>query len=337
MCCCPPRVLSASRDQLVHAIRLDKPWGVMARHKATKRATSKCQCKVQPITAIHSQLNYTASSASMEALLANPLDLTDKVALVTGGSGGIGRAIVERFLANGAIVATTYVPDVEDPDVLTASFRGHERLTFHPLDLRSGASIRACLDDANQHHDRLDILVNNAAVGSATVSAWSKDTGEQDTMMMVINADGALKACQHFKTLPSHGNRKIINISSVGGGIAVFPGFRLSDGMSKAAVAFLTRQLAAEAAHDDLDVFAVCPGATNTPMFQASTLDPKTPEERKAFLAALPKGRLIEPLEIAAIVHFLAGSASTVLSGSVIDASMGLGVRPGIMSEMSGH
>lgn len=271
----------------------------------------------------------------------NPLDLTGRVALVTGGSGGIGRAIVALFLANGATVATTYIPGVEDPAVLRPTFGDipPSRLSFHPLDLRSASSIRACLDAASAEHGGLDILVNNAAVGSATVAAWSEDRGEQDTMMLLINADGTLKACQHFLSLlassPSAGSRKIINLSSVGGGVAVFPGFRASDGMSKAAVAFLTRQLAAEASHDEVDVFAVCPGATNTAMFQASTLNPMSPDERTAFLKFLPKGRLIEPEEIAGVVLFLAGAASSCMNGAVVDCSMGLGVRPGIMTEMA--
>lgn len=298
----------------------------------------------------------------MDALLADPLDLTGRVALVTGGSGGIGRAIVALFLARGATVATTFVPGVEDAEAVRASFgevpaasgasgAAAARLSVHALDLRSGASVRACVAAAHAAHGRLDVLVNNAAVGSATVAAWTDDADAQDAAMLAINADGTLKACQAFLALPpppdgaphSDGDaapsrprwpRKLINVSSVGGGIAVFPGFRASDGMSKAAVACLSRQLAAECAHRAVDVFAVCPGATDTPMFRASSLDPLPAAERAAFLRALPKGRLIAPEEVAAVVNFLAGGASTVLNGAVIDASMGLGVRPGIMTEM---
>ena len=182
-------------------------------------------------------------------------------------------------------------------------------------------------------HGRIDVLVNNAAVGSATVAAFSDDPETQDSLMLAINADGTLKMCQHFMALSGGPGRKLINISSVGGGITAFPGFRLSDGMSKAAVAFLTRQLAAEAVHTEVDVFAICPGATNTPMFQASTLSKLSPDGLTAFLARLPKGRLIEPSEIAALVHFLASPLSRVLHGAVLDASMGLGSRPGLMSE----
>jgi NAD(P)-dependent dehydrogenase (short-subunit alcohol dehydrogenase family) len=102
--------------------------------------------------------------------------------------------------------------------------------------------------------------------------------------------------------------------------------------MSKAAVAHMTRQMAAELTGEMIDVFAICPGATNTKMFQSSTLDPMTPDQRAAFTDALPKHRLIEPAEIANIIVFLASALSTPLHGAVLDASMGLGVHPGLMT-----
>ncbi|NJM30690.1 MAG: SDR family oxidoreductase, partial [Rhizobiales bacterium] len=207
----------------------------------------------------------------------------------------------------------------------------------HPLDLQSAASIEACLDAVTASWGRIDVLVNNAAVGSATVAAYADDAAAQDSALLAINADGNLKMAQGFvrriRDVPRERAAKLINLSSVGGGVAVFPGFRLADGMSKAAAAFMTRQLAAESVHLPLDVFAVCPGATNTPMFQASTLNMMSAAERARFLKTLPKGRLIEPAEIAEIIAFLASDHSTVLHGAVIDASMGLGVRPGLMTE----
>ena len=264
-----------------------------------------------------------------------PFDLTGRIVLVTGGTGGIGRACVERLHEYGATVAFTFIENVEDAAAALDSFN-IANVTAHPLDLRSAASIRRCVADVVETHGRLDILLNNAAVGSATVAALSDDLAEQDSLMLTINADGTLKMCQEFLALPESENRKLINISSVGGGIAAFPGFRLSDGMSKAAVAFLTRQLAAETVHKDVDVFAVCPGATDTPMFQASTLNKFTPEERQYFCAHLPKSRLIEPSDIAAVVHFLATPASRVMHGAILDTSMGLGSRPGLQTEFEG-
>ena len=262
-----------------------------------------------------------------------PYDLTGRIALVTGGTGGIGRACVERLTAYGATVVATCVEGVDDPATELATFNGLKGVTVQPLDLSQPASIHRCIDAAVSSHGRIDILVNNAAVGSATVAKWASDAETQDSRMLKINADGTLKISQKFLALPDAPDKKLINISSVGGGIATFPGFRLSDGMSKSAVAFLTRQLAAEAVHLNVDIFAICPGATNTPMFQASTLSKMSAAEQEQFLQRLPKGRLIEPEEIAGIVHFLAGPAARVLHGAVIDASMGLGVRPGLMSE----
>ena len=264
--------------------------------------------------------------------------LEGRIALVTGGLGGIGRAVVGSLLAHGARVAFTFADGQESPDAAADVVAlAPLNASAHALDLRFEASILTCFAAALDRWGSIDILVNNAAVGTATVAAYADEAGEQDSAMLSINADGTLKMCQAYLAWaaqhPTGRAGKIINISSVGGGVSVFPGFRLSDGMSKAAVAFLTRQLAAELTDSLIDVFAVCPGATNTPMFQASTLDPMSPSDRAAFVAAMPKRQLIEPIDIANIVTFLASGYSTPLHGAVIDASMGLGVRPGLITE----
>jgi len=272
--------------------------------------------------------------------LLNQYRLDGRVALVTGGLGGIGRACVERLHAFGATVATTFIPDVETADMVSDVFFGQERVSAHSLDLANPGSIKTCIDSVIAQHGAIEILINNAAVGSATVAKLSDDPDVQDSLMLKINADGTLKLSQRFLAELTDEdlhraarNRKLINISSVGGGISAFPEFRLSDGMSKAAVAFMTRQLAAETVHVPVDVFAVCPGATDTPMLWASTLSKMSAGERAAFEQRLPKKRLIDPVEIAAVVHFLATELSQVMHGAVIDASMGLGVRPGLLTE----
>lgn len=258
------------------------------------------------------------------------------MALVTGGWRGIGRAVVERLLSGGWQVAMTYVPGGVEPEAdIEAWCRATPGLSALALDLRDSASIRACLAAVRQEFGGLDLLVNNAAVGSATVAMFSADAEEQDALMLSINAAGTLAMCRGFLALPATrpGPRKLINLSSVGGGIATFPGFSLADGMSKAAIAHLTRQLAAETFQDAVDVFALCPGATDTEMFRQSTLNHMSVAERQAFVAGLPKGRLIQPEELAEVVAFLALPGSTVLHGAVVDASMGLGVRPGLVAE----
>ncbi|MFT5196054.1 MAG: NAD(P)-dependent dehydrogenase (short-subunit alcohol dehydrogenase family) [Candidatus Promineifilaceae bacterium] len=264
--------------------------------------------------------------------------IAGKVAFITGGFGGIGRECVKALLAHGANVAFTYVNGIESAEKaekMTAEFP--ERLSAHVLDLRYLDSIKSCMAEVIERWGRIDILINNAAVGSATVSAFADNMAEQDSAMLTINADGTLKVCQTFLELMGHNIHtspmKIINFSSVGGGIGTFPGFRLSDGMSKAAVAALTRQIAAELTDSLVDVFAICPGATNTAMFQASSLNHLSSDERQAFEQSMPKKRLIDPAEIANIVIFLASGYSAPMHGAVIDASMGLGVRPGLATE----
>ncbi len=264
--------------------------------------------------------------------------MVGKVALVSGGMGGVGRETVKAMVAHGIRVALTYADGFEDPEqakAFASSLDGEVRAIG--LNLIDRDSIERCMGKAFDAFGRVDILVNNAAVGSATVTAYGETPGEQDRAMLLINADGTLAMVQAFLAQRAarriDGPAKIINLSSVGGGTTQIPGFRLSDGMSKAAIAFLTRALAAEHVHDGVDVFAISPGAINTRMLKASTLDRMGEEERLAYIARMPKGRLIEPSEIAVIILFLASRYSTVLHGSVIDASLGLGVRPGLASE----
>jgi NAD(P)-dependent dehydrogenase (short-subunit alcohol dehydrogenase family) len=130
----------------------------------------------------------------------------------------------------------------------------------------------------------------------------------------------------------SRGYGKVINVASVGGGIAAFPGFHIADGMSKAALTYFTQHLAAELAHEPVDVFAVCPGAVETAMLEASTLDGLSPQQRHDLEARLPGGRLLRPDEVAGVVWWLASPEAALLHGAVIDASMGLGVHPGLLT-----
>ena len=262
--------------------------------------------------------------------------MAQPVAMVTGGWRGIGRACVDRLRGSGHRVALTYVPGAEPEAEITAWVAEEAGLMALPLDLRDPDGPARLMAETGAQWGGVDVLVNNAAVGSATVAGFAEGQAAQDAAMLGINALGTLAMCRAFLAAPGTTQpipRKLISIASVGGGIAAFPGFSLSDGMSKAAVAQMTRQLAAECMAPGMDIFALCPGATDTEMFRQSTLNPLSPDARAAFLRRLPKERLISPAEIAEVVAFLAGPQSSVLHGAVIDASMGLGVRPGRMTE----
>jgi NAD(P)-dependent dehydrogenase (short-subunit alcohol dehydrogenase family) len=249
--------------------------------------------------------------------------------LITGGSSGIGSALVKEFAAAGYPVWMTYHTGKDRADALVAELAGRLVEAFH-LELGNRDSHRRLLA---QLPGPVDILVNNAGLGSKTVQKVAPDIHAQDAALMTVNAVGSLWLTRDL--LPAMIERdfgKIILVSSVGGGIAAFPGFQLADGMSKAALAYLGKHLQAEHISDPIDVFTICPGATETPMFEASTLNGLDAAARRRLIEALPGRRLIDPKEIARLAVWLCTDEARVLRGAVLDASLGLGAHPGALA-----
>lgn len=252
--------------------------------------------------------------------------------LVTGGSTGIGRALVRRFARSGQRVWFTYRSNRRPAEAL-ANELAEEGAEVEAFEFDQGD-----WDSHRRLHELLpgpvDILINNAAVGSQTVRRYVDGTAEQcDAAFLQVNSVGPLWLIR--AVLPgmlARGRGKIVNVASVGGGIATFPDFHIADGMSKAALVYLTKHLAAELAHQPVDVYAVCPGAVRTPMLQASLLDGLADTELDDLLHRLPGERLIQPEEIAELVRWLCGDEATLLRGAVLDASLGLGVHPGLLT-----
>jgi NAD(P)-dependent dehydrogenase (short-subunit alcohol dehydrogenase family) len=252
-----------------------------------------------------------------------------KTALVTGATRGIGRAILEKFVAQDIFVIGTYNSSDQIAKELCDQY-GSDKVRFIQFNQGCTKSLAALVSDLPKE---INILVNNAGLGSKTVESISSDKYEQDLALMQVNALGPLWLSQEVIKLMKELSKplKIINISSVGGGIFHFPGFRLADGMSKAAVAFMTKQLAAENTQTNIDIFAICPGATETDMFRASTLDDLSEVARESLIQSLPKHRLISPAEISDLCFFLTTSSAQIMHGAVIDSSLGLGVNPGLI------
>lgn len=252
--------------------------------------------------------------------------------LITGGSSGIGRAMVEEFARAGYVTWFTYHTGKDRAESLMLELGVGNVRSYH-LDLGNRESHR---DFMKNLPGPVDILVSNAALGSKTVEKVSHDVHEQDRVFMMVNAVGALWLVRDLlPAMEERGFGKIILISSVGGGITQFPGFHPADGMSKAALAYLGKHLQAEYAGEPIDIFTICPGATETPMFEASTLSRLDPEARRNLIAALPAQRLIAPAEIAKLAVWLCTDGARVLRGAVLDASLGLGVHPGSIT--GGH
>lgn len=251
--------------------------------------------------------------------------------LITGGCGGIGIELIRVFAEASDHVTFTFRPGEESRRRaldLVEKFRGHE-VEAVPLDVGDRESHEQLMRSLTEP---VDIVIHNAGVGTKTVERAASTYKGQDEAFFRVNAIGPLWLSEDLlPRMQARGRGKLLFMSSVDGGITHFPRFRAADGMSKAAVAFLGRQLAATLACTGIDVFTVCPGATDTPMFQASTLNGLSPEQRRALEATLPGGRLIEPREIADLCFYLCREEARILRGAVIDASLGLGVCPAVM------
>jgi len=252
-----------------------------------------------------------------------------KTILVTGGSSGIGKSIVKLFAQKGDNVLFTYNSGRESAQKLVDELNGTnvKMFPFNQGNLKSHEQLLSKLPKT------IDVLINNAAVGSATVKRVADNKYDQDRKMFEINSLGVLWLTEAIIPRMIENGGKIINISSVGGGIFHFPGFLLADGMSKAALTFMTKQLAAEHAQTKIDILAICPGATDTDMFQSSTLNKLNDQQREEFLEALPKKRLIHPDEVAWLCEFLSHKSSSIMHGAVIDSSLGLGTSPGLIKK----
>jgi len=252
--------------------------------------------------------------------------------LITGGNGGIGIELIRVFAETSDRVTFTYRPGEDSHRRALAQV---ERFHDHavdalPLDVGDRASHEQFMQALS---GPVDVVVHNAGVGTKTVERAEPTYKGQDEAFFRVNALGPLWLSEDLlPRMQARGRGKIVFVSSVDGGITHFPRFRAADGMSKAAVAFLGRQLAATCALTGIDVFTVCPGATDTPMFQASTLQGLTADQRKALEASLPGGRLIHPREIADLCFYLCRDEARILRGAVIDASLGLGICPAAMT-----
>ncbi|MDI1465900.1 SDR family NAD(P)-dependent oxidoreductase [Catellatospora sp. KI3] len=255
---------------------------------------------------------------------------TTRNVLITGGSSGIGREAVRGFARAGDTVWFTYLTGArrakELVDELAAEGLAVTAYEFQQGEWDSHQNLLATLPGP------VDVLINNAAVGSKTVEDYEPGAAhERSAAMLRINSVGPLWLSQQIvPDMLDRGYGKIVNVASVGGGVATFAEFDPADGMSKAALVQLSRQLAVELAHTPVDVFAVCPGAVETNMLGASVLGRLDAPARQAFEARLPKQRLIQPDEIARLIQWLCTADAATLHGAVLDASFGLGLAPGL-------
>lgn len=255
------------------------------------------------------------------------MQLSGKVALVTGSGRGIGRVIALKLAEQGADIVINFFRNREPAEATANDVRelGRRALVVKAniADLDTLGDLFAAID---AEFGRLDILVNNAASGYNREVMAQKPKGWDWTMN--INARAALFATQHAVPLmqKSGGGGYIVNISSLGAQ-RVLPEYVLV-GVSKAALEALTRYMAVELAEHNIRVNAVSAGAVRTDALQHFTNMKDVIEEKLAEIAAeTPAGRIVEAEDVANVVSFLCSPQADMIRGQVIVVDGGLALK----------
>ena len=258
------------------------------------------------------------------------LQLTDKVALVTGGSRGLGEAICMGLAAEGAKVAVNYYrSEAQGIDFLEeangvveniAKTHGTEAIAV-PADVSVEADIPAMFDAVEAQLGTVEVLVNNAAIApTCRIAEMSLDLWETT---LKINLTGTFLAAREYirRAVPAGVQGNVVNVASQAAFKASLSG-KASYDSSKGGVVTFTIALAREVAERGINVNAVAPGLIYTKM-----LAEKIDANREKFLERIPVRRIATPEEIANVIVFLSSKAASYMTGSTVDVTGGMLMR----------
>jgi 3-oxoacyl-[acyl-carrier protein] reductase len=243
----------------------------------------------------------------------NRIDLDGRVAVVTGGAMGIGRAITERFIASGAKV------EIWDADRAAAEATARElgaAARARNVDVTDMDAVAAAAEACARETGPADILVTSAGIAGPNAKTWDYPLAEWQRIMR-INVDGTMHCCRAL--LPGMVARnygRVVLIASVAGKEGNPNAAAYST--SKAAVIGLTKSLGKETADKDVAVNCITPAAARTRIF-----DQMAPEHIQFMLSKIPRGRFVEPREIAGMVAWLCSAENSFTTGAVFDISGG--------------
>jgi 2-deoxy-D-gluconate 3-dehydrogenase len=249
-------------------------------------------------------------------------DLSGRVAIVTGGNGGIGLGMAEGLASAGAIVVLAGRNAGKGQIAVRRIAQTGGRAEFAEVDVTSEASCRGLVNEAGARHGRLDILVNNAGINirkppdTLSAAEWRTVIDTNLTSAFVCTQ----AAYPHMKTA---GRGKIINIGSM---MSIFGvGFAPAYAASKGGIVQFTRACATAWANENIQVNAVLPGWIDTDLTQAARSEVNGLNER--VLARTPARRWGDPKDFAGIAVFLASAASDFVTGTAIPVDGGYSVQ----------
>lgn len=237
-----------------------------------------------------------------------------KVALVTGGSNGIGAAIVARLAGEGANVL---IADLTPPATTSDAIR------YIATNVAKVVEVEAAVAAAMGHWGRLDMLFNNAGIGAF---GGTPDTDEETwDQVFAVNIRAIFLFCRAaIPVMRDGGGGAIVNIASISG-LAGDYGMGPYNA-SKGAVVNYTRSLALECAAHGIRVNALCPGLVETALSSPGLV---RPDDKAQWQERIPMGRPAQPEEMAAVAAFLASDDASYMTGSIVAADGGITAHTG--------
>ena len=243
----------------------------------------------------------------------NQIALKDRIAIVTGGAQGIGRAVAERLAASGAKVA---IWDLDAGMAAQTASEIGQGAVGHGIDVTDAKAVNEAAQKLEAEHGRIDILVTSAGIAGANLKTWEYPL-EEWARVMKLNVDGTLHCCQ--AVVPGMIRRnygRLLLVASIAGKEGNPNASAYS--ASKAAVIALTKSLGKELADKDIAVNAITPAAARTRIF-----DQMKQEHIDYMLSKIPRGRFLLPEEVASMVAFLVSAENSFTTASVFDLSGG--------------
>ena len=245
--------------------------------------------------------------------------LEDKVALITGGGAGIGRAMAETFAREGASVVIADRDKAAAQEVADTIVKNNGAARAYATDVSSTDEVKALMEAIGKAHGRLDVLVNNAGVGERADFRHLDD--EAWERVWAVNVDGTVRCAREaFSLLRASGKASVVNLSSV---MATKHTRQMSVySATKGAVSALTRSLAVEYAPYGIRVNCLCPGYVETALIGRYTANPMI---AKALLTQTPLRRFGTPQDIAFAALFLASDEAAYVTGASLNVDGGMG------------